>query len=139
MRFARAVWNYAKNELETPGLPDRNPFRSGKLFHKERARETGMGADDLSRWWSDLLKLENPIRREMHLFMLLSGLRKNDVLTARWSNLDEERRALRVDSSEHLEACRKRAWMNHRVDRALASDYPDAVLRNLLDRPERHV
>jgi len=33
LRFARAVWNYAKNELETPGLPDRNPFRAGKLFH----------------------------------------------------------------------------------------------------------
>lgn len=34
LRFARAVWNYAKNELETPGLPDRNPFRAGKLFHR---------------------------------------------------------------------------------------------------------
>src|SRR5262249_5898107 len=98
MRFARAVWNYAKNELETPGLPERNPFRAGKLFHKERARETGMGAEDLSAWWRDLQKLENPIRREMHLFMLLSGLRRNDVLTARWSNLDEERRALRIPS-----------------------------------------
>ena len=98
MRFARAVWNYAKNELETPGLPDRNPFRSGKLFHKERARETGMGAQDLPAWWKELQRLENPIRREMHLFMLLSGLRRNDVLTARWGNLDEERRALRVPS-----------------------------------------
>ena len=47
MRFARAVWNFAKDELETPGLPERNPFRSGKLFHKERARDTGMGANDL--------------------------------------------------------------------------------------------
>jgi hypothetical protein len=48
MRFARAVWNFAKNELETPGLPDRNPFRSSKLYHKERARETGMGAGHLA-------------------------------------------------------------------------------------------
>jgi integrase len=98
MRFARAVWNHAKNELETPGLPDRNPFRSGKLFHKERARKTGMGAEDLPRWWNELEKLENPIRREMHLFMLLSGLRRNDVLTARWCNLDEARQALRIPS-----------------------------------------
>ena len=98
MRVARAVWNYAKNELETPGLSDRNPFRSGKLFHKERARETGMGAEDLPRWWDELQKLESPIRREMHLFMLLSGLRRNDVLTARWSNLDETRGSLRIPS-----------------------------------------
>ena len=73
MRFARAVWNYAKDELETPGLPERNPFRSGKLFHKERARNTGMGVADLPAWWAQLQQLANPIRRELHLFMLLSG------------------------------------------------------------------
>ena len=32
----------------------------------------------------------------MHLFMLLSGLRRQDVLTARWDNLDEKRKALRI-------------------------------------------
>jgi integrase len=98
MRFARAVWNHAKDELETPGLPERNPFRSGKLFHKERARETGMGAADIPAWWTQLQALSNPIRRELHLFMLLSGLRRNDVLTARWENFDDKRPSLRVPS-----------------------------------------
>ncbi len=32
----------------------------------------------------------------MHLFMLLSGLRRQDVLTARWDHLDETRKALRI-------------------------------------------
>jgi integrase len=96
MRLARAVWNFAKNELETPGLPELNPFRSGKLYHRERARESGMGAKDLPAWWAQLQQLKNPIRREMHLFMLLSGLRRQDVLTARWDHLDEERKALRI-------------------------------------------
>ena len=98
MRFARAVWNHAKDELETSGLPERNPFRSGKLFHKESARETGMGAADLPAWWAQLQALSNPIRRELHLFMLLSGLRRNDVLTARWDNFDDKRPSLRVPS-----------------------------------------
>ena len=93
MRLARAVWNFAKNELETPGLPELNPFRSGKLYHRERARETGMGAKDLPAWWAQLQQLGSPIRREMHLFMLLSGLRRQDVLTARWDNLDERRKS----------------------------------------------
>lgn len=122
MRFARAVWNFAKNELETPGLPELNPFRSGKLYHKERARESGMGAKDLPAWWAQLEQLPNPIRREMHLFMLLSGLRRQDVLTARWDNLDEKRKALRIPApkggserafdlplSEPMLACFKRA------------------------------
>jgi integrase len=98
MRFARAVWNFAKNELETPGLPDRNPFRSSKLYHKERARETGMGAGDLANWWAEVQALPNPIRRELHLFTLLSGLRRADLLTARWDNLDKTRKALRIPS-----------------------------------------
>lgn len=96
MRFARAVWNFAKNELETPGLPELNPFRAGKLYHRERARETGMGAKDLPAWWSQLQRLSNPIRRELHLFMLLSGLRKQDVLTARWEHVDKTRKSLRI-------------------------------------------
>lgn len=98
MRFARAVWNYAKDELETPGLPERNPFRSGKLFHKEKARNTGMGVAELPAWWAELQALANPIRRELHLFMLLTGLRRTDVLTARWANFDSARPSLRLPS-----------------------------------------
>jgi integrase len=122
MRLARAIWNFAKNELETPGLPELNPFRSGKLYHRERARESGMGAKDLAVWWAQLEQLPNPIRREMHLFMLLSGLRRLDVLTARWDNLDEQRKALRIPApkggterafdlplSEPMLTCLKRA------------------------------
>ncbi|WFU16431.1 integrase family protein [Bradyrhizobium sp. CB3481] len=96
LRFARAVWNYVKDELETPGLPERNPFRSGKLFHKEKARSTGMGVAELPAWWAQLQALANPIRRELHLFMLLSGLRRTDVLTARWANFDPARPSLRL-------------------------------------------
>jgi integrase len=122
MRLARAVWNFAKNELEAPGLPELNPFRSGKLYHRERARESGMGAKGLPTWWSQLQQLPNPIRKEMHLFMLLSGLRRQDVLTARWDHLDEDRKALRIPApkggterafdlplSEPMLACLKRA------------------------------
>ena len=98
MRFARAVWNYTKDELETPGLPERNPFRSGKLFHKEKARSTGMGVAELPAWLAQLQALANPIRRELHLFMLLSGLRRTDVLTARWANFDAARPSLRLPS-----------------------------------------
>ena len=60
MRLARAVWNFAKNELETPGLPELNPFRSGKLYHRERARESGMGAKDLPAWWAQLAAAAQP-------------------------------------------------------------------------------
>lgn len=96
MRFARAVWNFAKDELETLGLPERNPFRSGKLFHKEKARKTGMSPEVLPAWWRQVQALDNPIRREMHLFTLLSGLRKTDILTAQWGHVNWDKRSLRL-------------------------------------------
>ena len=34
----------------------------------------------------------------MHLFTLLSGLRRSDVVTASWANLDRQKRALRIPS-----------------------------------------
>jgi hypothetical protein len=60
MRLARAVWNFSKNELETAGLPELNPFRSGKLYHREQARENGMGTKDLPAWWVQLQKTPEP-------------------------------------------------------------------------------
>ena len=42
-----AVWNHAKDELETPGLPERDPFRSGKLFHKEQSENRHGGCGGL--------------------------------------------------------------------------------------------
>ena len=41
----------------------------------------------LAAWWAQLQALENPIRREMHLFTLLSGLRRTDVVSASWANI----------------------------------------------------
>jgi integrase len=63
-----------------------------------------MGAGDLAAWWKQVQALPNPIRREMHLFMLLSGLRRADVLTARWDHLDQKRKALRIPSPKGGEA-----------------------------------
>ena len=146
MRFARAVWNHAKDELETPGLPERNPFRSGKLFHKERARETGMGAADLPAWWAQLQALSNPIRRELHLFMLLSGLRRNDVLTARWENFDEKRPSLRVPSPKGgedraFELPLSKAMLEclQRVKEAGQTYFPDESKEWIFPAPGGHV
>ena len=121
MRLARAVWNFAKNELETQDCLSSIHFAPASSI-TANGRASGMGAKDLPAWWSQLQQLPNPIRREMHLFMLLSGLRRQDVLTARWDNLDEKRKALRIPApkggvdrafdlplSDPMLACLKRA------------------------------
>ena len=41
MRFRPGGLELRQGRTGDPGLPERNPFRSGKLFHKEKARNTG--------------------------------------------------------------------------------------------------
>jgi integrase len=146
MRFGRAVWNHAKDELETPGLPERNPFRSGKLFHKERARNTGMGVTELPAWSAQLQALANPIRRELHLFMLLTGLRRTDVLTARWANFDPARPSLRLLSPKggeerafELPLSSAQLECLERVKLAGRTYYPDESKTWIFPAPGGHV
>jgi integrase len=146
MRFARAVWNHAKDELETPGLPERNPFRSGKLFHKEKPRNTGMGVAELPPWSAQLQALANPVRRELHLFMLLTGLRRTDVLTARWANFSPARPSLRFpapkggeDRSFELPLSNAQLVCLERVREAGRTYYPEESKTWIFPAPDGHV
>jgi hypothetical protein len=71
--------------------------RRAYINHKHHSRaDKGMSAKDLREWWSQVSELRDDVLKEVLLFTLLSGLRKNDVLTARWSNVDEEARTLHL-------------------------------------------
>ena len=63
--------------------------------HGKRSREEdGMALSEIAGWWSNVRTLRNTIKRELSLFMLLSGLRSQDARTARVENLDEVERTL---------------------------------------------
>ena len=53
-----------------------------------------MGVADLSPWLLQLYRLENPIRREFHLLLLLSGSRPDALKRTRTVDLDLRRRLL---------------------------------------------
>lgn len=46
---------------------------------------TALGLSDLEGWFTQLAALKNPVRREFHLFMLLSGHRPEAIRKARSS------------------------------------------------------
>jgi site-specific recombinase XerD len=72
MRTLRAVYNHARKAHKS--LPGDNPVNAID-WHAEKRRDTGMGAGDVKSWFAELAALDNPIRREFHLFTLLSGCR----------------------------------------------------------------
>ena len=93
MRTLRAIYNHA---LKTnTDLPARNPVTAID-WNRERRRDTALGVQDLPAWFGELAKLENPIRREFHLFTLLSGSRPTAIKTIRIEHINWPRRTLHI-------------------------------------------
>jgi hypothetical protein len=72
MRTLRAIYNHARKTNRS--LPPDNPADAID-WNEEKRRDTGMGISDLKGWFLELADLDNPVRREFHLFTLLSGSR----------------------------------------------------------------
>lgn len=93
MRSLRAIYNHARKTARS--LPPENPVLSVD-WNVERRRDTAMGVDDLSPWLKELAALDNPIRREFHLFLLMTGSRPDPIKRARVEHLDLRRRILHI-------------------------------------------
>lgn len=93
MRTLRAIYNHARRLARD--LPPDNPT-SGVDWNVQRRRNTAMGVEDLSRWFDEASRLRHPIRREFHLFLLLSGSRPGALMQARVEDIDIRRRVLHI-------------------------------------------
>ncbi|TPG15179.1 integrase [Sphingomonas koreensis] len=65
-------------------------------WNAEKRDHSGMDESEIGGWFVQLDALTNGIRREFHLFTLLSGSRPDALSQARWDDLDVKRRALRI-------------------------------------------
>lgn len=123
MRVLRAVYNRAlRQHPELPSNPTANVD-----FHGVKRREVLAEPQGLTAWGCAVLAIENDIRRDLHLFMLLSGMRRTAAVEARIEHLDLGRCCLRVPnpkggaarafdlplSAPLLDLCRHRAQTNH--------------------------
>jgi integrase len=89
MRFMNAMYhNVRKNKWRR--LPLHPP--SSVKPSKDKRDLPSLSSDDLPAWFAQRQALQNPIYRELVLFMVLSGLRRTDAGTMRWEDLDLKRR-----------------------------------------------
>jgi len=93
MRTLRAIYNHARKANKS--LPADNPVNAID-WNAESRRDTGMGTSDLKGWFIELAALENPIRREFHLFTLLSGCRPTALQEIKPDHVDFGRRKLHI-------------------------------------------
>jgi hypothetical protein len=94
MRSLRTLYRYGRRQA--PGqMPEECPT-AAITFHPQRRRNTALGRDELPAWHEQRRAIRNPIRREFHLFALLSGCRPAALKCARWEHLNVRRRVLHV-------------------------------------------
>jgi len=93
MRTLRAIYNHARKTNRS--LPSDNPADAVDWNVEER-RNTGMGSPDLKGWFAQLAALDNPVRREFHLFTLLCGSRPTALQEAKPEHIDFRRRTLHI-------------------------------------------
>jgi integrase len=93
MRTFRAIYNHARKTNRS--LPADNPVNAID-WNGEKRRDTGMGSSDMKGWFAELAAIDNPIRREFHLFTLLSGCRPTALKEIRPVRIDFRRRMLHI-------------------------------------------
>jgi integrase len=94
MRTLRAIYKHARRTHLL--LPVDNPVDAVD-WNAEKRRQTGMGIADLKGWFAELAVLDNPIRREFHLFTLLSGSRPAALQVTKPEDIDFRRRTLYIE------------------------------------------
>jgi hypothetical protein len=93
MRTLRAVYNHARRSARE--LPPDNPTLAVD-WNQEKRRDTALGAFDLPRWIDEAGRLRHAIRREFHLFTLLSGSRPGALQRAEVKHFSFARRVLHI-------------------------------------------
>ena len=92
MRTLRAVLNY-QFEDEEGGTLYANPVtvlssKKKKAWFKVERRQTRLKNSDLPAWYKTVDGLDNSIMRDYLLFLLFTGLRRQEAATLKWKQVD---------------------------------------------------
>jgi integrase len=88
MTALRAVWKRARREHH--GLPESPTVNVD--FHPEKPRTKVI--KELPAFWSALQKIENPIRRDLYIWLLFTGCRSEEARTMKWEQVDFTKRVV---------------------------------------------
>ncbi|MEM7518866.1 MAG: tyrosine-type recombinase/integrase, partial [Planctomycetota bacterium] len=83
----RAIYNTAARRFED--LPPTNPVIA-VTFNRVRRRRQPIPWPALPAWRAEIDALRNPVRRDLQLVLLFTGLRSLDARTMRWEHIDFE-------------------------------------------------
>lgn len=90
-----AMWNALDKLHELPG---RNPAKR-LTAHALLPKQDRIADDDLPSWLAKVEKI-SPVRRDLQMLALFTGLRSESVRTLRWDDVDTARRFLHISRAK---------------------------------------
>lgn len=100
MRHLRSVYNFiAATQDEFPPNPVQI-LSQARAWYKERRRQTVVTAVDLPAWWKAVMA-EPEYSRDFLLTALFTGMRRGELMTLRWENVDLKARTLHLPSTKN--------------------------------------
>ena len=103
MRLFRRLYNFAIGISEEDSLP-KNPvarLSDTRQWFKESRRQTVIKDHELHVWYSALQKIDSPVAQDYLELLLFTGLRKNEGLTLKWSDVDMKGKTFTVRETKN--------------------------------------
>jgi len=101
MHILSALLNFAAANYEIDGKPIIlvNPVKrlsNNRSWYPERRRQTIVPDHKLPEWFAAVMDLQHEIVRDYLLLLLLTGLRRNEAATLRWTDVDFASKVLTI-------------------------------------------
>lgn len=106
MRVLRAVLNFTFADDEEDGRSRVNPvitLSRKKAWFKVGRRRNLIKNSDLPRWCKAVTVLDNPHLRDYFLFLLYTGLRRNEAARLKWSQVDLQEKVFTIIDTKNKE------------------------------------
>ncbi len=130
MRILRAVYTYSMEVFKD--TIKENPVKrlsTTKEWYRVNRRRTVIKKHELPAWFRAVKELESPVARDYLLFLLFTGLRREEAASLKWADVDMQDQTFIIKDPK-----------NHNPLELPMSDYIFALLKERLDlRENDHV
>ncbi|GAC14713.1 tyrosine-type recombinase/integrase [Aliiglaciecola lipolytica] len=107
MRVLRALYNHAMEKFEDANgdpvilINPVSRLSRNRAWYKDKRRTGHLKSHELKTWFQATKQLNSSISRNYLQFVLFTGLRKNEALSLRWSDIDFKSQTLTVTDTKN--------------------------------------
>jgi len=96
MKNLRTLWNHAADKNVDMGA---TPVKLRKMWHPSQPRERMVRSEEMPAFYRAVMELKSAVGRDYILLLLLTGLRRAEAASLRWSYVDLQARVIRIPAA----------------------------------------